>query len=168
MGDAVDDFLLKWATDDVRAAIAWLLDNGYTLTDSEVGSSTWHARLVYSGEVELRVVVERAQWLLDISPTPGARPFPYDLLLAAQRDQAYWDCHPDIRPDEKPYQLPPGISWRETLPDVLAWIRTDDIARPVARALDQRFASMWPDSNKAKKLRRTWRANGLPTPPKHP
>lgn len=167
MGDAVDVFLLRYATDDVRAAVAWLVRNEYALIRSEVGLSDWYALFVYSGDVELRVVVERSQWYLDISASPGASPIQYDLLLVAQRGQTYWDCFPEPAMTERRWdQLPPGISWRETLPDVLAWIRSHDIAGPVALAQDQRYARMWPHSQKAKQLRRTWRANGLPTP--HP
>jgi len=80
--------------DDVRAAVHWLLDNGYMLAGSQIATSDWSAALVYSGDAEVHVGVERSQWYLDIAPAPGEPPIPYDLLVAAQRAQTYWDCFP--------------------------------------------------------------------------
>ena len=94
-------------------------------------------------------------------------PIQYDLLVAAQRGQTYWDCFPgDMGFGLLGHarQLPPGLSWRGTLPDVLAWIGGRDVAEAIDRARDQRYVVMWPDSHKAKQLRRCWRAQGLPTP----
>ena len=157
----------RFATDDVRAAVHWLLNNGYQLARSQIGASDWSASLVYTGDAEVHVGVERSQWYLDIAPAPGEPPIQYDLLVAAQRGQTYWDCFPsDVGFDLPGHarQLPPGLSWRNTLPDVLAWIGGHDVAGAVARALDQRYVVMWPDSHKAKHLLRSWRAQGLPTP----
>ncbi|MBE1491160.1 hypothetical protein [Plantactinospora soyae] len=89
----------------------------------------------------------------------------YDLLSAASRNLDYADCFPecaDIPSSPLPEQLPVGVGWRSTLPTVLAWIGGPGVAEAVKRANDQRYVVMWPDSNKAKELRRTWRrqANG--------
>ena len=145
----------------------WLLDNGYMLTGSQIGASDWGAAFVYSAGAEVHVGVERSQWYLDIAPAPGEPPIQYDLLVAAQRAQTYWDCFPGRLGFDLPghtRQLPPGLSWCDTLPDVLAWIDGRDVAEAIDRARDQRYVVMWPDSPKAKQLRRSWRAQGLPTP----
>jgi hypothetical protein len=164
---AAEEFLRRFATDDVRAAVHWLLDNGYALAESQIGASDWAASFVYAGDAEVHVGVERSQWHLDVAPTPGKPPIQYDLLVAARRGQPYWECFPrevGSGRSAQVRQLPPGLSWRETLPDVLAWIGGHHVAEAVARASDQRYVVRWPDSHKAKQLRRSWRAQGLPTP----
>ncbi|MFC6022132.1 hypothetical protein ACFP2T_38965 [Plantactinospora solaniradicis] len=50
---------------------------------------------------------------------------------------------------------------------MLDWIGGPGVAEALQRADDQRYVVMWPDSHKAKQLRRTWRrqaqqANGEP------
>ena len=131
------------------------------------GASDWGAAFVYSGDTEVHVGVERSQWYLDIAPALGKPPIQYDLLVAAQRAQTYWDCFPGglgVGLPGHTRQLPPGLSWCETLPDVLAWIDGRDVAEAINRARDQRYVVMWPDSPKAAQLRRRWQAQGLPTP----
>jgi len=70
---AAEEFIERFATDDVRAAVYWLLDNGYMLAGSQIATSDWSAALVYSGDAEVHVGVERSQWYLDIAPAPGSR-----------------------------------------------------------------------------------------------
>jgi hypothetical protein len=164
---AVEEFLQQFATDDVRAAVRWLLDNSYRLARAQVGVSDWSASLVYTGNGEVHVGVERSQWYLEVAPAPGLPPIQYDLLVAAQRGHTYWDCFPadtDLGPPGRIRELPAGASWHKTLPDVLAWVVEHDVAEAVARARDQRYVVMWPDSHKAKQLRRSWRRQGLPSP----
>ena len=43
-----------------------------------------------------------------------------------------------------PDQLPEGMSWRETLPDILKWVNGDTVGAAVDRALRLRSALMWP------------------------
>jgi hypothetical protein len=158
---AADEFIQRFATNDVRSAVHWLLDNGYQLAGSQVGASDWSASFVYVGAAEVHVGVERSQWHMEIAAASGQPPIQYDLLVAAQRGQTYWDCFPTGVGSDPPghaRQLPSGLSWRNTLPDVLAWIGGHDVAEAVARARDQRYVVMWPDSHKANQLRRSWRA----------
>jgi hypothetical protein len=165
MSDDDAEALLRRTTDDIRASIRWLLDNGYTLTRVQTSAGQVYA-LVYGGQAEVIVSVDRSQWFLEIARTPGAPPIQFDLLVAAQRGQTYWDCFPrqvDPGSTRLPEQLPPGVSWRNTLPDVLMWIGGPDVTEMVDRARDQRYVVMWPESHKAKQLRRFWRAQGLPT-----
>jgi hypothetical protein len=162
---AAQEFIQRFATDDVRSTVHWLVTNGYELTQAEVGASDWFASFVFKdGDTEVYVQVERSQWFLQIRLEPARPPIDYDLLAVAQRGQTYWETFP-TNPPVALRQLPPGLSWRQTLPDVLAWIATGhDVTRAVARVQDQRYVVMWPTSNKAKRLLRTWRAQGLPTP----
>jgi hypothetical protein len=164
---AGEEFMQRFAPDDVRAAVRWLLDNGYQLARAQIGASDWAALFVYAGDAEVQVGVERSQWYMDIAPAQGEPPIHYDLLVAAQRGQTYWDCFArDVGSDPPGHarQLPHGLSWRNTLPDVLAWIGEHDVVEAVARASDQRYVVMWPDSHKAKQLRASWRVQGLPMP----
>lgn len=65
-----------------------------------------------------------SQWYLDVAPAPAEPPRQYDLLVAAQRGQTYWDCFPaemGLDPPVQARQRPLG--WRGSLPDVLAWLR---------------------------------------------
>ena len=99
---AVEDFMQRYAPDDVRTTVRWLVDIGYELALSQIGASDWDASFVYAGEAEVHVGVERSQWYLDIAPAPGMQPIQYDLLVAAQRGHNYWDCFPRwalTRPD---------------------------------------------------------------------
>jgi hypothetical protein len=163
---AVEDYMHRYAPDDVRATVRWLVDNGFELARSQIDASDWAASFVYAGEAEVHVGVERSQWYLDIAPAPGMQPIQYDLLVAASRGHNYWDSFPGVGSDPPgaARQLPPGLSWRNTLPAVLAWIGRQDVAEAVARVSDQRYLLMWPESHKAKQLRRVWRAQGLPLP----
>jgi hypothetical protein len=45
-GVAAEKFIQRFATDDVRAAVHWLLDNGYQLTRSQIGASDWSVSFV--------------------------------------------------------------------------------------------------------------------------
>jgi hypothetical protein len=97
----------------------------------------------------VRIAVDRSRWYLDIAPMLGREPIQFDLLVSAHRGKDYAECFPHWSRavgSELPTQLPPGIIWRETLPDVLDWISgTYDVETAAARANRQRYAQMWPD-----------------------
>ena len=143
----VDEFLTRYAPDDVRDTIAWLATHGYTLV-SRQGEGTFGALLVYAGDAEVRISVDRSQWCLDVAPRPGREAWDYDLLLAAHQDQEYGALFPqnDSRSwgEPLPDQLPEGVSWRETLPDILEWVSGDAVGTAVDRACHQRGDLMWP------------------------
>ena len=161
---AAQEFMRRFATDDVRSTVRWLVANGYKLDRSEGGASDWFASFIYKGGAEVHIGVERSQWFMQITPARGGSPI--DLLAVGQRGQNYWDVIPEAgsNPQMAPRQLPPGLSWHDTLPEVLAWVACHEVTQAVARARDQRYVVMWPTSSRAKRLRRTWRAEGLPTP----
>jgi hypothetical protein len=142
----VDEFLQRFAPGDVQDTVAWLADNGYTLT-SHSGESAFGAQFVYAGDVEVVIGVDRSQWLLDIVPRPGAEAWQYDLLLAAYKGLDYGALFPKTGSrslgDPLPDQLPEGVSWRGTLPEILEWVNDESVPVAVDRALDQRFFLMW-------------------------
>jgi hypothetical protein len=77
------------------------------------------------------------------------RPAPtreYDLLIAAHSGQDYGQRFPDTGSravgETLPEQLPEGVSWRETLPDVVRWVRENDVAERVSSAKRQRATLM--------------------------
>jgi len=160
--NAVREYVESRATDDVRATLQWLDEAGYVLTGSRggTGEAFGNAVLVLTGRCEVTIVLERDQWFLDVAPGPGAEPIQYDLLLPAYegRDYAEYYTGPAAasEPGEvsRPEQLPPGVSWRETLPPVLEWINGPGVSQAVADVADQRYVYMWPTSHKARDIRR--------------
>jgi hypothetical protein len=178
--EAVDAFLRRLAPDDVRATVEWLVDQGYELSYSDLERGTFGTSLVFVGDAEIHMYADRSQWTMDVAAHPGGEPVHLDLLVAAQRGRPYWECFPatrdaeetessehEERPDDAPdKQLPPGLSWRDTLPELLTWVSTADVREPITRAEDERFVVMWPDSPKTKRLRLEWRIEGRPTPPR--
>jgi hypothetical protein len=105
----VDEFLHAYAPADVQDTVAWLSANGYTLV-AQNGDSTFAAEFVYEGETELRIAVDRSQWLLDVAPRPGSKTWQCDLVLAARRGLDYGAVFPEtgarVLGDPLPEQLP--------------------------------------------------------------
>jgi hypothetical protein len=143
----IDEFLSAYAPADVQDTNAWLSANGYALVDQK-GDSTFGAQFVYEGDTEVRITVDRSQWILDVAPSRGSKTWQYDLLLAARRGLDYGALFPETGArasgDPLPEQLPAGVSWRETLPDILQWVGGGAVPALVDRALRQRFELMWP------------------------
>ncbi|WP_199422953.1 hypothetical protein [Actinotalea solisilvae] len=142
-----DEFFRSDSPVDVQATVAWLLANGYGLS-SQSGEGAFGARFVFRGPAEVRITVDRSQWLLDVAVEPGADAWQYDLLLAARSGRTYGEVFParaSRQADGRlPDQLPEGVSWRQTLPDVLAWVRGPGVGEAVERASRERFALMRP------------------------
>jgi hypothetical protein len=143
----IDEFLHTYAPADVQDTVAWLSANGYALV-AQKGDSTFGAQFVYEGHAEVRITVDRSQWFLDVAPGPGSKAWQYDLILAARQGLDYGALFPDtgsrLLGDPLPEQLPMGVSWRETLPDILQWVSGETVPALVDRARHQRFALMWP------------------------
>lgn len=142
----VNEFLRRSAPKDVQDAISWLTANGYTLR-SHRGDGTFGAQFVYTGDAEILVTVDRSQWMLDVAPRPGANVWQYDLLIAAQMRKPYGEAFPAAGArsigDPLPQQLPEGVSWRETLPDILEWVACSDVQSAVDKARHERNRLMW-------------------------
>lgn len=159
MSNAIsEDLIDEFAPADVRSTVRWLKKDRFVMAESDTDRGTFGSRWVFArDDVE---VVDRSQWLLDIVPSRGGRPIQYDLLVAAQRGQDYRDCFPwpaDGQSADLPSQLPPGVSWLNTLSQVLEWLSSEAYdAAAVERAWDQRYVQMWPDSPKARRLLRSW------------
>jgi hypothetical protein len=77
--------------------------------------------LVFSGEVDVTITRDRGQWDIAVAPVPGER-FGLAVLIAAREDRE-WE--PPAVDDSAglPPQLPGGISWRDSLPTSIAWLR---------------------------------------------
>ena len=156
-----EDLIDKFAPADVRATVRWLKDHRFVVAGSDTDRGTFGSYWVFAGEdTEVHVIVDRSQWLLDIVPHRGGHPIQYDLLVAAQRGQDYRDCFPQPGDEHLAgltLQLPPGVSWLDTLPQVLTWLGSEAYdAAAVERARDQRYVRMWSDSPKARRLQRSW------------
>jgi len=169
-----DAFLRKFAPADVRATVAWLLDQGYVLSGQSPATllGTFGSSLVYSGEFEVTVTVDRSQWYMSIALAPDEESHYFDHLLAASSGRPFWECFPSVGQSDQrdrqlplPEQLPPGVVWRESLPEVLAWLaREQDVAAAIALARDQHLFVERPTSDEALRLRRAWQEAGLPLP----
>ncbi len=146
MGDQVSEFMAAHAPGDVRAAIEWLLGNGYTLV-SRSGGTPFGATFTFEGLSMVRVSVDRSQWMLDISSGPGSPLIQYDLAVAAHSGAGYSDRFPHVgkrdRPEPLPEQQPVGVSWRATLPEIFEWVRGAEVGQAVELAKRQRSALMW-------------------------
>lgn len=147
----VDEFLQRFAPGDVLETIAWLSANRYTLS-SHRGEGTFGAQFVYTSDAEVLIIVDRSQWMLNVAPSPGAKAWQYDLLIAAQLGQPYGEVFPTVGSrsvgDPLPEQLPEGVSWRETLPGVLQWVKADEVETGVDHARLERDRLMWPRPGK--------------------
>ena len=146
----VEEFLRSRAPVDVQETVAWLLANGYTLTGHE-GGGEFGALFVFAGQAEARITVDRSQWFLDVAQAPGAKPWQYDLLIAASSGRPYGQRFPAVgtvgswpSAPPLPRQLPDGVSWRQTLPGLLSWMQGPGVAEAVANAQRQRSALIWP------------------------
>jgi hypothetical protein len=147
----VDEFLQRFAPGDVQDSISWLIANGYTLS-SHRGEGAFGAQFVYTSDAEVLVTVDRSQWFLDVAPRPGAEAWQYDLLIAAQMSKPYGEVFPTVGArtvgDPLPEQLPEGVSWRETLPGILRWVKGDEVHAAVDQARHERDRLMWPRTRK--------------------
>jgi len=141
-----DEFIRSHAPEDVQATVAWLQANGYSLS-SQCGDNNFGARFVFVGAAEVHITVDRSQWFLDVACEPGARSWQYDLLLVARSGQTYGTTFPAesaTAVERQPRrQVPDGVSWYQTLPDVLGWVRGPGVGEAIERASRQRFALMW-------------------------
>lgn len=146
-GLEVGEFLERFAPDDVKATVAWLADNGYSLV-SQRGEGTFGAQFVYAGDAEVQISVDRSQWFLDVAPRPGAKAWQYDLLVVARAGRPYGEVFPDpgsrSTGDPLPEQLPDGVSWHDTLPDILKYVDGQRVQAAVDGALRERDRLMWP------------------------
>jgi len=159
---AISEHLIdEYASADVHGTVRWLKDHRFVVAESDTDRGTFGSRWVFARQdTEVHLTVDRSQWLLDIVRDRGGRPIQYDLLVAAHRGQDYRDCFPqpdDEQPSDLPSQLPTGVSWLNTLPQVLMWLNSEAYdPAAVERARDERYVRMWPDSPKARRLLRSW------------
>ena len=122
--DAVREYVEEVASDDVRAALAWLDDAGFRLTASHGGrrESFGDALLVFTGDAAVRVVRDRGQWDVAVSPAAGGAWFSLAVVTAA-REGRDWEAPAVEFSAGLPRQLPYGVSWRHSLPTALEWLK---------------------------------------------
>jgi len=146
MAERGRELLAAHAPSDVLETVTWLLENGYTLT-TQRGDNTFGAEFVYHGHSRVRIIVDRSQWSLDVAAALGSAWIQYDLAVAARSGTAYGQRFPRTGGrsfgDPLPEQLPEGVSWRETLPDMLEWVRTVEVTTVVETARRQRSVLVW-------------------------
>ena len=146
MNDQAGLLLAAKAPKDVQETIDWLLTNGYKLAAYD-GGDTFGAQLVYDGPSQVRVTVDRSQWMLEIAAKSGSELIQYDLAIVADSGVTYGERFPDTgqRPQtaQLPDQLPVGASWYTTLPQLLDWVRQPGAFEAAEVARRQRDALMW-------------------------
>jgi hypothetical protein len=109
----VYDYARAEATEDVRAALDWLVAGGFAVTETSGGPQHGFGDLslrLVRGSVDVTIVRDRGQWMCSI-----AGRYLEDLLTEMG------ERIPEV-PFEAPLprQLPPDVRWREALPSVLA------------------------------------------------
>lgn len=142
-----NEFLRRFAPDDVQETVAWLSATGYALS-SHSGEGTFGAQFVYTGDAEVLITVDRSQWMLEVARRHQRQAWQYDLLVVAQVGRPYGDVFPSVgdRSDGEPLpeQLPEGVCWSETLPGTLQWLQRDEVQIAVDQARGERNRLMWP------------------------
>ena len=161
VGDEIRQYAIARATDDVRETLQWLEANGYALVGQQGGpeESFGNVQLRYEGPDGVVVATrDRGQWVLEVARNPEAALVQYDLALAAAEHRDWRDYPHSL--DVLPEQLPESVRWRHTLPTVLQWLQAagDESDTAIARARDERYVFMWPDSRKAREAKRRWKA----------
>lgn len=112
---------LREPTDDVAATYALLLEKGFSVRSAIGGGreSFGNQHVVLdNGEMIVEFTRDRSQWSLSLRPADWQRCRDLDAVLIAcgeLRAEAGLDTSPTR-------QLPPGVSWAETLPRVLIWV----------------------------------------------
>ncbi|WP_319461439.1 hypothetical protein [Micromonospora sp. RTP1Z1] len=140
--DPVREYVEEVASHDVRATLAWLDDAGFRLAASQGGrrESFGDALLVFSGDAKVRIVRDRGQWDVAVSPAAGGAWFSLAILTAA-REGRDWETPAVDFSAGPPRQLPCGISWRHSLPTALEWLKqpgsTEALKQTDARARDR-------------------------------
>ncbi len=146
MNDQAGLLLAAKAPMDVQETIGWLLVNGYKLAAHD-GGDTFGAQLLYDGPSQVRVTVDRSQWMLEIAAESGSELIQYDLAIVADSGVTYGERFPDTgqrsQTAQFPDQLPVGVSWFATLPQLLDWIRQPGALEAAEVARRQRDALMW-------------------------
>lgn len=166
---AARQYAEEHATDDVLSTMRWLEASGYVLTAATGGTGEYNGgvRLVYTGQREVAITRDRGQWFLDVADAPGGKRILFELLLGAMQGMEYADWQAAVAQARGaarlPDQLPPAVSWQRTLPSALEWLGGPGAAEAVALASDRRYAAMWPDSRKARALRRRWQRQASPS-----
>lgn len=151
--DSVLEYVDTVANDDVRATLRWLDAAGYRVTSSAGGptESFGNAFLVFTGRREVEIIRDRGQWMIGISLAPGGERIWLDVLAAARKGVA-WAPPPHRQSLSSPIpgQLPVGVSWGASLPDVLGWL-DEPGAEEVAKAATVKARDL---------MRRWWRDVG--------
>ena len=149
------EYVESVAPDDVLDTLSWLSAHGYEVTRAVgAGEHMGSALLVFSLSREVTVVRDRDQWDTSVALSPGGKSHSVAVLAAARRGIP-WDPGPR-RPVGTPLaqKLPEGMSWRETLPLVLAWLDEPGAASAVDAASD----------HAKERMKRWWKE----APPTHP
>jgi hypothetical protein len=122
--DPLREYIGEVANDDVRATLAWLDDAGFRLTAGQGGKreSFGNALLVFSGDAEVKIVRDRGQWDIAVSPAPGGSWFSLAILTAVREGRG-WEPAAINFSAGVPGQLPCGIGWRDSLPTALEWLK---------------------------------------------
>jgi hypothetical protein len=155
------DYVVAQATEDVADTLRWLEESAFLLTSAQGGRTEpfGNLRLVYEGPAGVVTMIrERSVWSLDVASDPAGKSIQYDLAVAAAQGRD-WRVYPHT-PGAHLDQIPEGVSWRRTLPGVLRWLSESGDQDSIALAADQRYVFMWPDSHKARDIRRRWKAEG--------
>jgi hypothetical protein len=142
------------APNDVLSTLSWLGTNDWQPVNAQGGSSESFGNvLVEFAKDDGRITItrDRSQWLMSLRPSGWSDKFDLDIVLDTINGRDDWQAgEPFARP--LPEQLPPGVSWAETLPQALEWLSShDDGARVLKRIQLKRSRSLFPGARRERR-----------------
>jgi hypothetical protein len=142
---AAMDYIASKAPEDVLLTMAWLRDNGWHLTRASVWEESFGNAVAEfrKADVEVQIVRDRGQWMVSVRLSTWDDWTDLALVLDAKSGRTQWD-EPSGNPSDN-NQLPVGVKWAETLPDVVKWLATTENVQPKLDELRaERFRQRFP------------------------
>jgi hypothetical protein len=137
------EYIDSRAPEDVRRAISWLQEEGWQPASASggVGAPFGDILIEFIGNrTGVRIIQDRSQWVMDVRPTGCSEWFDFGILLDTMTGREEWTSGHEL-----PSQLPPGVDWANTLPEVLAWLSsTSNIASKIRETRLKRFRARFP------------------------
>lgn len=134
------------ALSDVLSTLSWLGTNDWQPVNAQGGSSESMGDVLVEfakDDACITITRDRSQWLMSLRPSGWSDKFDLDIILDTINGRDDWQ--PIARP--LPEQLPPGVSWAETLPQALGWLAGhDDGARVLKGMQRKRSRSLFPSA----------------------
>ena len=146
IGEAVK-YVEGCASTDVLSTISWLRTKGWRPVSARGGPSESFGDVLVEfakGDGRITITRDRSQWQMSLRPAGWSDRFDLDIILDTINGRTDWQAQePFARP--LPGQLPPGVAWAESVPQVLEWLDSHDDAAGLLKEMQQkRSRSLFP------------------------